>query len=112
MFTEGYKENPFGAAERKYPVEMPYTFDETYVLLMDIPIGYTVDEMPKSTKVKFNEDEGYFEYLLDKDENQIRLRSRVFLNKATFLPEDYSTLRDFFAFVVKKQNEQVVFKKK
>lgn len=111
MFSERYKENPFVSAERKYPVEMPYAFDETYVLLMDVPKGYTIDEMPKSTKVKFNEDEGYFEYIIDKDANQLRLRSRLYFNKATFMPEDYQSLRDFFAHVVKKQNEQVVFKK-
>jgi hypothetical protein len=34
------------------------------------------------------------------------------LNKANFQPEDYNTLRDFFAYVVKKQSEQIVFKKK
>jgi hypothetical protein len=34
------------------------------------------------------------------------------LKKANFKPEDYNSLRDFFAYVVKKQSEQVVFKKK
>jgi hypothetical protein len=33
------------------------------------------------------------------------------LNKATFDPEDYETLRNFFAFVVEKEGEQIVFKK-
>ena len=48
MFGEGYKENPFKSAERLYPVEMPYGFDETYTLQMDVPSGYEVDELPKS----------------------------------------------------------------
>jgi len=34
------------------------------------------------------------------------------LKKANFVPEDYDTLRDFFAYIVKKQSEQIVFKKK
>ena len=42
----------------------------------------------------------------------IQMRSRIKLNKANFKPEDYSTLRDFFAFIVKKHGEQIVFKKK
>ncbi|MBN9380086.1 MAG: DUF3857 domain-containing protein [Chitinophagaceae bacterium] len=112
MLEEGYKENPFKAADRKYPVEMPYGFDETYILNMEIPEGYVVDEIPKSTKVTFNEDEGFFEYLIVKDDSNIQFRSRVVLKKANFRPEDYATLRDFFAFVVKKQGEQIVFKKK
>ncbi len=32
-------------------------------------------------------------------------------NRATFPTEEYSNLRDFFAFVVKKESEQIVFKK-
>jgi Domain of Unknown Function with PDB structure (DUF3857)/Domain of Unknown Function with PDB structure (DUF3858)/Transglutaminase-like superfamily len=112
MMSEGYKENPFKSAERKYPVEMSYTFDEIYLLNMEIPAGYTVDEVPKSAKVAFNDDEGFFEYLIQKSDDGIQLRTRIKLNKATFTPEDYNGLRDFFAFIVKKQNEQIVLKKK
>jgi len=112
MLAEGYKENPFKAAERRYPVEMPYGFDETFILNMEIPEGYVVDELPKSTKVTFNENEGAFEYLIVKNDDGIQFRSRIQLKKANYKPEDYATLRDFFAFVVKKQSEQIVFKKK
>ncbi|MHA4807710.1 DUF3857 domain-containing protein [Flavitalea flava] len=112
LLSEGYKENPFSSAERRYPVEMDCATDETYIFNMEIPDGYTVDELPKSTKVLFNEDEGFFEYLVAKDENNIQLRSRIKLKKANFKPEDYATLRDFYGFIVKKQSEQIVFKKK
>jgi hypothetical protein len=106
------KENPFKAAARTYPVEMPYAMDETYTLMMDIPSGYVVDELPKSAKVLYNTDEGFFEYLVVKGDEQIQFRTRIKLKKANFTPEDYATLRDFFAYVVKKQGEQIVFKKK
>lgn len=111
MMGEGYKENPFKSAERHYPVEMSSTIDETYTLMMEIPKGYVVDEMPKSAKVSFNTDEGFFEYLIVKDDQHIQFRSRIKLVKATYAPEDYATLRDFFGFVVKKESEQIVFKK-
>ncbi len=91
---------------------MPFAMDETYLLNMEVPAGFTVDEIPKSTKVLFNDTEGYFEYLVVSDGQNIQLRSHLKLNKANFKPEDYETLRDFFAFIVKKQNEQIVFKKK
>ncbi len=112
MLSEAYKENPLKAAERKYPVEMPSTSDEIYVFTMDIPEGYTVEEIPKSTKVMFNDNEGLFEYIVAKGDNNVQLRSRIKLNKANFTPDDYNPLRDFFAYIVKKQSEQIVFKKK
>jgi hypothetical protein len=111
MLGEGYKENPFKAAERQYPVEIPFAIDETYTLNMEVPKGYMVDELPKSAKVLFNTDEGFFEYLIAKDAERVQFRARIKLNKANFKPEDYATLRDFFSFVVKKESEQIVFKK-
>jgi hypothetical protein len=111
ILSEAYKENPFKAAERLYPVEMPYCFDESYVFNMEVPKGYAVEELPKSTRVKLNEDEGMFEYLIGSSGDMIQLRCRVQVKKANFAPEDYQTLRDFFAYVVKKQAEQIVFKK-
>lgn len=111
FFNEKIKENPFKAAERNYPVERPYCVNQTYVLNMDIPEGYVVDELPKSARVKLNEDEGMFEYMIGLAGNHIQLRSILNIKKANFLPEDYQTLRDFFSYVVKKQAEQVVFKK-
>jgi hypothetical protein len=112
MLSEGFKENPFKATERKYPVEMPYPLDKTYILNMEIPNGYIAEETPKSAKVAFNEGEGFFEYLVQKDESRIQLRSHIKMKHAIFSNEDYNVLRDFFAYIVKKQSEQIVFRKK
>ena len=112
MLSEGWKENPFKAAERFYPVEMPYAIDETYILNMELPDGYDVDELPKPSRVSYNGDEGLFEYLIQKDESRIQFRARLILAKANYKREDYGSLRDFFSFVVKKESEQIVFKKK
>lgn len=113
MFGEAYNENPFKSAERFYPVEMPYTSDETYLATIEIPAGYELDELPKSMKLKLNEEgEGYFEYMIAQSGRIISLRSRIKMNRATFQPEEYETLREFFNMVVAKQKEQIVFKKK
>jgi hypothetical protein len=111
MVSDAHQHNPFRAMERHYPVEMPYLVDETYLLNMDIPAGYIVDEIPQSARVAFNENEGMFEYLIQKSQTKIQMRVTLKLNKAFFPTEDYSSLRDFYAFVVKKENEQIVFKK-
>jgi len=103
--------NPFREAERTYPVEMPYARDENYILTMDIPRGYAVDELPKSVKVALD-DGGYFEYVLSADGDQIHFRTRIRLVKANYEPQDYTSLRAFFANIVSKENEQIVFKKK
>ncbi len=113
MFDKGYKENPFKSAKRHYPVEIPFTMDETFNLQMDVPAGYEIDELPKQAIVKFNEEnDAYFEYRISKSGNMIFLRSRLKIEKTHFVPEDYEILREFFSLVVMKHNEQIVFKKK
>jgi hypothetical protein len=113
MFGEAWKENPFKSAERTYPVEMPYTIDETYLLRLDVPKGYVVEELPKQIMVKLNEDDdGLFEYRLSESNGSISLRSRIRLRRAFFMPDEYEMLREFFNLVVKKHSEQIVFKKK
>ena len=112
FISGAYKDNPFKATDRKYPVEMPYPIDDTYELTMDIPKGYKVDELPKAVQLTFNGTRGLFEYAIQKDEFLVQLRCHIKLNQAIFAAEDYASLRDFFAYVVKKQSEQIVFKKK
>jgi hypothetical protein len=107
----GIRENPFKSAERKYPVEMPYASDEMYVFTLQIPDGYSVEEMPKPAKVSLNGKDGSYEYLIGSDAGMIQMRCRLKLNKANFGPEDYSGLRDFYAWVVKKEAEPIVLKK-
>jgi hypothetical protein len=112
IIGEGLHENPFKAEERRYPVEMPYVMDNMYIFSLEIPEGYTVEELPKSAKVALNGDQGLFEYLLGQQGNIVQLRCHLRLNKANFSPDDYTNLRDFFGFIVKKESETIVLKKK
>jgi len=113
LFGEGYKENPFKSAKRFYPVEMPFAMDETVNLQLEVPHGYMVDELPQSLIVKLNEqDDGMFEYRLSQSGDNISLRSRILFKRSFFMPDEYEILREFFNLIVKKQAEQIVFKKK
>jgi hypothetical protein len=112
LLGERTKENPFSAAERQYPVEMPYTFKETILTNIKVPAGYMVDELPKQARVKLENDEGIFEYLIQHEDESIQLRCVLEIKRANFEAEQYEMLRNFFTYVVNKQNEQIVFKKK
>jgi Domain of Unknown Function with PDB structure (DUF3857)/Domain of Unknown Function with PDB structure (DUF3858) len=111
LLTEAYKTNPFTAATRNYPVEMPYTTKEIININIEIPKGYKIDELPKSAKVKLNESDGMFEYIIQSDAENIQMRCKIEINKANFDAADYESLREFYSYVVKKQAEQIVFKK-
>jgi len=40
------------------------------------------------------------------------MRMRVVMKRTYFAPDEYDMLREFFNMIVKKQSEQIVFKKK
>ncbi len=112
MFSESLRSNPFKSAVRAYPVEMPAVPDANFTLSMQLPDNYTVEEIPKSAIVKYNDGEGVFQFLVQQTGNMIQLRSRVKLSRANYLPEEYDSLREFFDVIVKKHAEQIVLKKK
>ena len=113
LFGEGYKKNPFESAVRYYPVEMPYLIDETFVLTMEVPEGYVVDELPKQLVARVDEKgSGQFEYRIAQSGQTISIRMVLRFKKAVFSPEEYDLLRGFFRLVVEKQSEPIVFKKK
>jgi hypothetical protein len=113
MFGEAYKNNPFKSAIRYYPVEMPYATDEMFVMNMEVPKGYQVDELPKPMRLKLNDEgDGFFEYLIQQQGDMVSLRMKINIKRTYFSPEEYDMLREFFNVVVKKQSEQIVFKKK
>ncbi|MFC4262764.1 transglutaminase domain-containing protein [Ferruginibacter yonginensis] len=111
LMGEGYKKNPFASTNRNFPIEMPFKSSETIVVNIEIPKGYKIDELPKSERVKFNENDGLFEYLVSADATNIYVKCRVDFSNTFMLAEDYQTLRDFYGHIVKKQAEQIVFKK-
>lgn len=113
VLDNDYRKNPFNSTDKRiYPVELTYPIDETYDFTMDIPNGYTVDELPKSVHVDFNGTDGSFLYQITKDEYTVQLHMVIQIHQTFFPPEAYSSLRDFFNMIIKKENEQVVFKKK
>ena len=112
MFGERFMENPFPEEKRIYPIEMPYTLDETYIARIELPAGYKIVDVPKSTKINLDEEgKSFFSYIVEELNGVISLRSRVKIHRSYFLPEEYKSLHDFFAIVVSKQNEKIVLKK-
>ena len=62
-------------------------------------------------KISMSEGQALFEYMIAKDADVIRLRSRVQFKKAVYTPEEYNELREFFSYIVKKHAEDIVLKK-
>jgi hypothetical protein len=104
--------NLFTSETRKFAVQMDYPIDKMYLLNMEVPMGYEIEELPGQVKTALEGGGAFFEYVIAHDSTNIQMRIHLKMLRASFYPEEYRALRDFFALVEKKENEQIVFKKK
>ncbi len=112
FFDKVFRENPFMQENRKFPVDFAYPQQETYILTLQIPAEYQVDELPKSEKIVLPEGAGSFSVMASQQDNRIQLSATYVLTKTLFVGEEYYLLKDFVAKIMAKQSEQIVLKKK
>jgi hypothetical protein len=113
VLHERISTNPFIAPERHYPVEMPFAEDFSYVINMEIPKGYEITELPRSERIQLEGGKSaLFEYIIEKNGDGIQLLCRLQIKKTYFGLDEYKSLREFFASVIRKEKEQIVFKRK
>ena len=105
------KSNPFKPEIRKLPVEFPYMQDEKINLIIEIPEGYTIDEVPASEKFIYNDEMISFSYIVQKAENKIMIACTTNLKTCIVPATEYKDLRDLWAKMYNKQNELITLKK-
>jgi hypothetical protein len=111
IMHERLNNNPLEDPERHYPVEMPFRIDNVYVLHMDIPKGYAIEQLPKSVRITLTDRSGSFEYQLESDGKTIDFQTRLQLKRTNYSIEEYPELRSLYALIVQKEKEPIIFKK-
>jgi transglutaminase-like putative cysteine protease len=107
-----FTENPFELEVRDYPVDIPYPMKEHYVLNLDIPADYQVDELPEPVNLVLPDHTGSLKYMVSQTGDKIQINSQFELSETFFPPEQYGSLKSFFDIYIEKQNEMIVLIKK
>jgi hypothetical protein len=107
-----FTENPFKLEERAYPVNFPYPFAEQRLVFVNIPEGYSVEELPKSIRLNLPNSGGKFEYLVNQAGAKVSIITKMEISQLVYQPEEYETIKNFFNLILEKQGEQLVFVKK
>jgi hypothetical protein len=111
MLYERTKENPFNLEDRKFPVDFAYPFQELFNSVVEFPEKYVLDKLPKSEAFALPNNDGAFSIRYIVEGNKVAIRSKISINKPVFSAEEYFTLKEFYKNIVRKQAEQIVFKK-
>jgi hypothetical protein len=111
VLVEKWKENPLKNDVRKFPVDFNYPVHTKYMMNLNIPEGYLVEEIPESIKIALPDKSATYLFMANVIGNIIQLVNQFDINKSMYTPEEYKGLREFWAMVVSKNNEQIVLKK-
>lgn len=104
-------ENPFKQDERKLPIEFVVPVKNSYVISLTIPEGYVVDEVPESINIVTPDRTANLKYIVQKTGNRLQVVHSWQIKQSFYGPEKFMDLKEFYAMLVSKQNEQIVLKK-
>jgi hypothetical protein len=104
--------NIFVSESRLYPIDFRDLIDRTVVCTLEIPEGYTVEELPATKPSQLQGNGAKCTFSTTVNGNKIMVMSKLIFNKAFFLPSEYAGLREFYGKLVAKKGENIVLKKK
>lgn len=107
-----FTENPFKLEDRKFPVDIPYIFSDKFVLQLELPEGFALEEAPEPIKAALPNNGGSFQYTLSQNGNKLNLVTEIKIAQLRFEPEAYAGLRHFFNLLLEKQQNPIVLKRK
>jgi len=111
LLNEGNDENPFKLEERKLPIDLKFPIDTKTIINLSIPVGYEVVSLPESVQYNYNDQVGYYKFIVTQNANKITVMADFEMKQSTVLPSDYHMWKDFFTAIVAKDAEKIVLKK-
>jgi len=111
MLHNQLKENPFKADERKYPIDFAYCRDNTYIIKIKIPEGYTATELPANVKIELPNKGAKVIYQATTINNEVSITYKFVISQEVFLFDQYPFLKEFYNQIIKKHAEPIILSK-
>lgn len=105
------KENPFKQDNRKYPVNFSFPSKDKFIIIIDIPEGFSVENLPKSSSIAIDKKYLFFNFSATNTDRQIIISVNYEINVSVIPSENYDDLKQFFKIMIEKENEKIVLKK-
>ncbi len=103
--------SPFKTEKRGYPIDFDYPFSVVKIVNMQLPEGYSVDQLPEPINIAFDDGMGSFYYNIRSTGKSLSLNVRFVINKAIIPVTAYEGLKKIYDQRVAKENEKIVLTK-
>ncbi|MCK5443574.1 MAG: hypothetical protein KAJ23_16940, partial [Maribacter sp.] len=107
-----FQKNPFTLQERHYPIDFGYPRKYKYQLIMKLPNGYSVKELPESRVVNLGDKMATLRFYNKQLQKQLSIVFEFDLNTTHFSEGDYSSIKEIFKDAVDIQNNSLIVLKK
>lgn len=111
MFNR-FKQNPFKLKERTYPVDFGHPLSYNYQIAIEIPDSMEYVDIPKSKKIKLQDNLGELYINTIQNENKLNLVLKFNIKSSIYLAEAYPALKELFKELVFVQNKAPIAIKK
>ncbi|SMB89296.1 hypothetical protein SAMN00120144_0900 [Hymenobacter roseosalivarius DSM 11622] len=108
----GEDQNPFRLEDRQFPVDFGMPHEHSQTIVLTLPAGYEVQELPANVLLSLPNDGGRFQFNITPQQNTLHIISRLQLRKAEYSAQEYVALRVLYSRVVAKHAEAIVVKRK
>lgn len=100
-----FKDNPFKAETRNYPVDFGYLRKFNYMANIEVPEGYRIKELPEPINLALPEGSGVMRFNTSKMQGNIMVVFSFQLRFTQYSSEGYHFLKEFFGNAVASQNQ-------
>ena len=111
FFINRVGKNPFNLDERTYPVDMGTAREERVVITVKLPAGYTLKSKPDDYNLALENKGGRYLTQTQLNGDTFTFSQLLALNQATYVPESYFALKEFFSRIIQQEKIDVVLHK-
>jgi hypothetical protein len=105
-------ENPFKSLKREFPVDFTYPLKAQYILNLNLPAAYKVEEIPESVRASLPDNGGKLLFSCTRvSDHAVQLVFKMNVTQLQFPKDQYGALRKFFEIATEKTQLQLVMKK-
>jgi hypothetical protein len=112
LYHLGESQNPFRLENRQFPVDFGMPHEHSQAVVLTLPTGYEVRELPANLSLSLPNDGGRFQFSITPQPNALHITSRLQLRKAEYSAQEYAALRELYGRVVAKHAEAIVLQRK
>lgn len=106
------RSNPLRNPKRSFPVNFVYPSKAQYILNLEIPKGFVVEELPAPARIVLPDNSGKIQFSCGKiSDTQLQVVLKMNIAQLDFEPEQYDALRQFFELLADKVQFQLALKK-